>query len=213
MAHSTHPAPSRQSGFPARSTVSAGHHAEDGPPVDGAQRDAVGDRPRTAPVLEPTMLYLSRPPTWDAPAGAADGPRRTLPEGTGRGRGEPAVGSGPGRSRPGRTPRSGAAGDVRRTVELTLRLVLEVLDRRRRPQQLTSFAARSVVDSVGRIARTAPPGRNLGTAALRRIHITPAGDTAAEVCATYVRGRRTLAIAGRFEYRRGSWVCTALHLA
>ncbi|MDN5759978.1 MAG: Rv3235 family protein [Tomitella sp.] len=114
---------------------------------------------------------------------------------------------------PARAARAAAASEVRRRVEVTLRLVLEVLDRRRRPDQLKAFAERSVVDSVSAIARTAPPGRTLGTAVLRRIHITSAGEHAAEICATYVRGRRTLAIAGRFERRKGAWTCTALHLA
>jgi len=199
MAHSTYPAPSQRSGSADRSTT-ADHRAGHGSPGGAARYDTGRERPPTAPVLDPTTLYLSRPPTWDAAPGHSGGPS-----------GRPAAGTEP--SQPGRTPRSAAAGDVRRAVEVTLRLVLEVLDRRRRPQQLASVAARSVVDSVGTIARTAPPGRNLGTAALRRIHITPAGDAAAEVCATYVRGRRTLAIAGRFEYRRGWWICTALHLA
>ena len=102
---------------------------------------------------------------------------------------------------------------MRQRVEVTLRLVLEVLDRRRRPSQLSGFAERAVVDSVGTLAGTAPPGHGLGTAVLRRIHISPAGERAAEICATYARGRRILAIAGRFEHRRGQWTCTALHLA
>src|SRR5699024_7325714 len=103
---------------------------------------------------------------------------------------------------PARTAGSTAAIEVRRRGEVTLRLVLEVLDRRRRPDQLKAFAVRSVVDSVSTIALTTPPGRELGTAILRRIHITSAGEHAAEICATYVRGRRTLAIAGRFERRK-----------
>lgn len=112
-----------------------------------------------------------------------------------------------------RTQHGEAAAQVRRRVEVTLRLALEVLDLRRRPEHLKGFAERGVIDMVHRLARTAPPGRELGGAVLRRIHITSAGAAAAEICATYARGRRTLAIAGRFERRRGEWVCTALHLA
>ncbi|WP_182359320.1 Rv3235 family protein [Tomitella gaofuii] len=159
---------------------------------------------RSVPVLDATMRYLSRPPDRRVPA--ADAPQSvTTPS--------PAPARRPTRTRAPRTQDAAAAVEVRRRVEVTLRLVLEVLDLRRRPEHLEGFADTAVLGMVRKLARTSPPGRQLGSAVLRRIHIASAGPGAAEICATYVRGRRTLAIAGRFERKRGAWVCTALHLA
>lgn len=194
-------------------------------PAQGTALERCTDHdPASVPVLDPTMRYLSRPPSWAIPpeqameqvrrAARSSSGTRTETTGAPTGSGTPPPSGRPDTGgQPARAARAAAASEVRRRVEVTLRLVLEVLDRRRRPDQLKAFAERSVVDSVSAIARTAPPGRTLGTAVLRRIHITSAGEHAAEICATYVRGRRTLAIAGRFERRKGAWTCTALHLA
>ncbi|GAA4808761.1 Rv3235 family protein [Tomitella cavernea] len=163
------------------------------------------------PVLDSTMRYLSRPPNRPVPAAdvpptaTAQAPSSAQDVSSNRA-------TAPVRTRAPGT-RDAAAVEVRRRVEVTLRLVLEVLDLRRRPEHLEGFVDASVLGMVRKLARTSPPGRQLGSAVLRRIHITSAGAGAAEICATYVRGRRTLAIAGRFERKRGAWVCTALHLA
>ncbi|QDQ96805.1 Rv3235 family protein [Tomitella fengzijianii] len=168
------------------------------------------------PVLDPTMRYLSRPPARPAPAQnhlrAASAPAPSSPP-TAPTAAIPSPQAPSARTRVPRTRDAATAAEVRRKVEVTLRLVLEVLDLRRRPEQLEGFADASVLGMIRKLSRTSPPGRHLGSAVLRRIHITSAGAGAAEICATYVRGRRTLAIAGRFERKRGTWICTALHLA
>lgn len=181
---------------PAASVPAASVPAAPPPPATLPPPPAV--RPGSVPLLDPAMRYLARPPAPGTRPPAA--PPRTAA----------ARAAAPAAPRRGGTS---SAAHVRRRVETALRLVLEVLDRRRRPQHLAPFADAVVVDAAARLARTGPPGHALGAAALRRIHITAAGTDAAEVCATYERGRRTLAIAGRFEARGGTWVCTALHLA
>lgn len=111
------------------------------------------------------------------------------------------------------TQPSSSAIEVRRMVEGLLRLTLEIVDRRRRPEQLRDLATASVVDAMAALALSRPPGRELGSATLRKIRIVSAGDAAAEICASYTRGPRVFAIAGRVERRRDTWVATTLLLA
>ncbi|WP_241483817.1 MULTISPECIES: Rv3235 family protein [Nocardiaceae] len=106
--------------------------------------------------------------------------------------------------------------DARRGAEQAVRLLLEVLDRRRPPEKMGLLFAPNVVESVRTIARTEPPGRRLGAASLRRIHVTHAARNATEVFGTYTRGTRVFAVAARLEYRRSlkytGWTVTSLRV-
>lgn len=99
-------------------------------------------------------------------------------------------------------------------ADSALRRILEVADRRRPVAQLRPLLAPTLIDAVVTITRSASPD---GTAVLRRVRlrtVTAAhGEaTAAEVFATYTRGRRVRAIAGRIEVISGRWVVTALQI-
>ncbi|MGV0741636.1 Rv3235 family protein [Mycolicibacterium sp. XJ870] len=102
-------------------------------------------------------------------------------------------------------PHSGAM----QFAELTLRRVLEVIDRRRPPAQLRSSMSPLLLDVVVALARSRPGA----TATLRRVRLRAVSDPrAAEVFATYTRGPRVRAIAGRIEFHRGRWQLTALQV-
>ncbi|EME14702.1 Rv3235 family protein [Rhodococcus triatomae] len=92
-----------------------------------------------------------------------------------------------------------SAPDCRRFCELTLRTVLEVLDRRRNTSALGGLLAPVPLDLVAALTRVGAPGRSLGAAVLRRVHVSSSGPNSAEVFGTYVRGPRTFAIACRVE--------------
>ena len=95
-----------------------------------------------------------------------------------------------------------------------LRRVLEVSDRRRPVAQLRPLVAPALFDAVVAFTRT---GSRDGTAVLRRVRLRAAqavdGEVrAAEVFATYSRGRRVRAIAGRVELVRGRWLLVAVQI-
>lgn len=95
-----------------------------------------------------------------------------------------------------------------------LRRVLEVADRRRPVTQLRTVLTPSLVDTVALLTRTRPVD---GAAVLRRVRlqavaVTQGETTAAEVFATYTRGDRVRAIAGRVEVVGGRWVVVALQI-
>lgn len=94
-------------------------------------------------------------------------------------------------------------------ADLALRRVLEVVDRRRPPAQLRSLMSQLLLDAVV----SATSSRPATTASLRRVGLRPAAqpDTV-ELFATYTRGARVRAIAGRIELRSGRWQLTALQL-
>ena len=99
-------------------------------------------------------------------------------------------------------------------ADTALRRVLEVADRRRPVTQLRPLVAPALFDAVVAFTRTGAPE---GAAVLRRVRLRCAemsdGDvTAAEVFATYSRGRRVRAIAGRVELVKGHWQVTALQI-
>lgn len=173
--------------------------------------------PESRPVADSGLRYLSRPPMWEPPA------QPTYPQMIFAG---PAPARAPARAladapplEPApappvtRDPMSASAVEIRRMVEGLLRLTLEVVDRRRRPEQLKELATQSVIDALAALAVSAPPGRELGSATLRKIRIVSSGASAAEICASYTRGPRVFAIAGRVERRRDLWVATTLLLA
>ncbi len=96
-------------------------------------------------------------------------------------------------------------------ADAALRVILEVIDRRRMPTQLRPLLAPGLIDSVSARARTPP--RHSGV--LRRMRLQPvdAGETAFEVSATYTRGTRTHAVACRVESGAGrAWQIVALHI-
>ena len=96
------------------------------------------------------------------------------------------------------------------------RTVLEVIDRRRTPAQLRTLLAPGLIDSVTAFAHETPVHSG---AVLRRVRLQPgdAAESAFEVAATYGRGARTHALAGRIEQvatGRGTtaWQFVALHI-
>jgi Family of unknown function (DUF6459) len=99
-------------------------------------------------------------------------------------------------------------------ADTALRRVLEVVDRRRPVTQLRKLLAPTLIDAVVAMTRTTPSG---GAAVLRRVRlrtvISADGEaTAAEVFATYTRGSRVRAVAGRIDVVGGRWLVTALHI-
>lgn len=67
----------------------------------------------------------------------------------------------------------------------------------------------ALLDMVFTIARGAGPEN---AAVLRRVRLRGAAVDAAEVFATYTRGRRVRAIAGRIEADEGRWRMVALQV-
>lgn len=99
-------------------------------------------------------------------------------------------------------------------ADTALRRVLEVTDRRRPVAQLRPLVASSLFDAVAATTRKAS---SEGPAVLRRVRLRSAEMrddevTVAEVFATYSRGQRIRAIAGRVELANGRWVITALQV-
>jgi hypothetical protein len=81
--------------------------------------------------------------------------------------------------------------------------------------QLRPLVTPALFDAV--VAAVSRTGSREGAAVLRRMRLRSAqvldGEaTAAEVFATYSRGRRVRAIAGRVELVNGRWMVTALQI-
>lgn len=102
-------------------------------------------------------------------------------------------------------------------ADAALRRVLEVIDRRRPIAALRPMLTPPLLDMVFTLARSAGPAK---AAVLRRVRLRTAavdeGDPrqpmAAEVFATYSRGQRVAAIAGRIEVKEGRWRLVALQV-
>lgn len=96
----------------------------------------------------------------------------------------------------------------------SVRILLEVLDRRRPVAQLTALCTPALVCAIGAlVAGDHAPGRTLGSAVPGTVRLFQVEERAAEVVATYQRGPRRLVLAGRIE--RGSstpWKVTALRV-
>ncbi|WP_280234467.1 Rv3235 family protein [Nocardia cyriacigeorgica] len=104
---------------------------------------------------------------------------------------------------------------ARVAAERSLRVALEVLDRRRPVAQLAALADPSTVAAVRTLVRAdLVPGRELGSAVLAGVHVVMVDERSAEVCARYLRGSRRLALAARIE-RSGprGWRLTALRVS
>jgi hypothetical protein len=85
---------------------------------------------------------------------------------------------------------------LRRFVEYTLALVLEVLDGKRIPAALATMVDEKPLNVIRETRRRR--GLSGGESArLHKVRIQPAAGSAAEVTATYRRGRRTFALAAR----------------
>ncbi|WP_208301288.1 Rv3235 family protein [Mycobacterium sp. DL440] len=156
--------------------------------------------PLTAPVIdcEPPALPLGGTPA-DLPAPPAPCPAPTVLHGHNPRRLRLVSPETDGQVQPG----------AAQFADMALRRVLEVVDRRRPPSQLKSLMSQLLLDAV--IASTA--SRHGTTASLRRVGLRPAASPeAAELFATYTRGPRVRAIAGRIETRSGRWQLTALQL-
>lgn len=99
-------------------------------------------------------------------------------------------------------------------ADTALRKILEVTDKRRPLTQLRPLLAPSLFDAVATLNKAASGD---GSAILRRVRLRTAttvdGEgTAVEVFATYTRGQRVRAIAGRIELTDGRWLVTALQV-
>ena len=96
-------------------------------------------------------------------------------------------------------------------ADAVLRRVLEVIDRRRPIAQLRTMLTPPLLDTVFALTHGAGPDK---AAVLRRVRLraTAAEPAAAEVFATYTRGQRVRAIAGRVEIKEGRWRLVALQV-
>ncbi len=94
-------------------------------------------------------------------------------------------------------------------ADAALRRVLEVIDRRRPIAQLRPMLTPRLLDMVFALTRTAGPDK---AAVLRRVRLRTAAVDSAEVFATYTRGKRVRAIAGRIEAKEGRWRLVALQV-
>ncbi|WP_206045769.1 Rv3235 family protein [Nocardia mangyaensis] len=102
---------------------------------------------------------------------------------------------------------------ARKFAEYALRLVLEVVDRRRSVSQLRTVVDPKVLSAMRTVlSQDLAPGRSLGTATLVRVHVSAAEPHAAEIFASYQRGTQTFAVAGRIERARDSWRLVAVRL-
>ncbi|GGN90089.1 hypothetical protein GCM10011610_48840 [Nocardia rhizosphaerihabitans] len=103
--------------------------------------------------------------------------------------------------------------EAQRFAEQSVRLVLEVVDRRRQPDQLRPVTDPRVLASVRTmLTQDLVPGRSLGAATVKHVRVTSTEPGGAEIFASYQRGPRTLAIAGRIEVTKDRWRLVALRL-
>lgn len=129
---------------------------------------------------------------------------------------------------------------ARRSAHALILMALEVVDRKRAPQNMRGAFPDHLVEMLRSLSRTGVPGRDLGPARIHRLHMHPAGIGVAEsgghsgggtvgggtvegstvegstvdyeVCATYARGPRLFAVAARIQVSPAGASCTALRL-
>ncbi|WP_278263110.1 Rv3235 family protein [Nocardia sp. AG03] len=112
-----------------------------------------------------------------------------------------------------RRPDVGFAEGAERFAEQAVRSLLEVIDRRRTLAQLDALVDQRVLSAVETILRRdLAPGRSLGAATAINVRLTSRETDAAEMFATYQRGKRTLALAGRVEITTRGWRLVAMRL-
>ena len=147
---------------------------------------------------------------------------------------EPAPGGGcdapvvPPAPAPEPTPDGDVPVPARRAAHALVIMALEVVDRKRPPQNTRGAFPPHLVEMLRVLARDGVPGRQLGPARVHRLHIQAAaagegGRAGAgaeaeaehvdyEVCATYARGPRLFAVAARIRVTATRATCTALRL-
>ncbi|WP_328391437.1 Rv3235 family protein [Nocardia sp. NBC_00416] len=115
-----------------------------------------------------------------------------------------------GRGADRKSERAGA----REFATTAVRILLEVLDRRRPVAQLTRLCTPGLVRVIGAlVANDHVPSRTLGAAVLTTVRLYPVEERAAELMAMYQRGPRRLVLAGRIEYGVATgWKVTALRV-
>lgn len=114
---------------------------------------------------------------------------------------------------------------ARRSAHALIVMALEVVDRKRAPQNMRGAFPDHLVEMLRSLSRTGVPGRELGPARIHRLHMHPAGPAGPaeggqaeggpvdyEVCATYARGPRLFAVAARIRVTPTGASCTALRL-
>ncbi|MBF6299151.1 hypothetical protein IU459_16605 [Nocardia amamiensis] len=103
---------------------------------------------------------------------------------------------------------------ARRFADSAVRIVLEVLDRRRPVAQLAVVADATVIAATRTlIAADLVPGRALGVAVPMRVSVALVDAKTAEVYAAYARGARHFALAARIvRTRSAGWRLTALRI-
>lgn len=165
---------------------------------------------RRASFTSPVVDY-EPPPLGALAVGTCPPPRRSKAAALHRRPTRPLrpVPDGPPRQRDLPPPRAAAV-----FADTALRRVLEVSDRRRPVAQLRPLLAPALFDAVASSTRSSSQE---GAAVLRRLRLRSAAivddeATAAEVFATYTRGRRVRAIAGRVELVDGRWLVVALQI-
>lgn len=99
-------------------------------------------------------------------------------------------------------------------ADAALRRALEVADRRRPAGQLRTLVTPNLLDALAAQARAA---QSDDTSVLRRVRLRTARHvdghaTAVELFATFTRGPRVRAAAGRIENLDGRWQLVALQL-
>ncbi|MFR9751718.1 Rv3235 family protein [Nocardia sp. 004] len=177
------------------------------PPLDSRRRAGAGGMTRD-PAVALVSPYCSRPGVLSAlPGAGARGARH---------RGHPSEARARGAARgAGVTGADEAAlSAARRFAESTVRIVLEVLDRRRPVAQLVVLAEGTVIAAVRTlIDADLVPGRDLGTAVPIRVSVVLVNGKTAEVYARYGRGGRCFALAARIARTRAAgWRLTALRI-
>ena len=114
---------------------------------------------------------------------------------------------------------------ARRAAHGLILMALEVVDRKRAPQNIRGAFPPHLMEMLRTLAREGVPGRQFGPARIHRVHIhavnpaapqteVPAAEPADdyEVCATYARGPRLFAVAARIRVTSTGAACTALRL-
>ncbi|MEV0332313.1 Rv3235 family protein [Nocardia sp. NPDC050717] len=103
--------------------------------------------------------------------------------------------------------------EAQRFAEQSVRLLLEVVDRRRQVDQLRSVTEPRVLEAVRTmLVQDLTPGRCLGAAVVKHVRVTSIEPAGAELFASYQRGARTFALAGRIESARERWRLVALRM-
>lgn len=93
--------------------------------------------------------------------------------------------------RPARVPADRVPVPARRSAQALVVMALEVVDRKRAPNNMRGAFPDHLVEMLRSLARTGVPGRQLGPARIHRLHVHPAGVSSTGTTA------RTTGTAGR----------------